>query len=89
MQRKDFVNDRVEKLTILIAIFSYGSQRVRKLIGKGYRAHMMLETLNSLQREPQQADLNTRRQRLLAIHHAQFLFAAWVHAGSLVGNQPL
>ena len=41
-----------------------GSQRVRIywLISKGYRAHAMLETLNSLQREPQWADLNTRHE---------------------------
>ena len=37
-----------------------GSQRVRKLIDKGYRAYTMLETSNSLQRELQRADLNTR-----------------------------
>ena len=52
MQRKDFV---VEKLII----FSYGSQRVRVLINKGYRAHTMLETLNSLPRELQWVDINT------------------------------
>ena len=39
-----------------------GSQSVRILISKGYRAHTMLETSNSLQREPQRADLNMRRE---------------------------
>ena len=38
------------------------SQRVRILIGKGYKANTMLEMLNALQREPQQADLNMRRE---------------------------
>ena len=39
-----------------------GSQRVRMLMGKGYRAREMFGTWNSLQREPQRADLNTRRE---------------------------
>ena len=63
-----------------------GSQRVRILISKGYRTHTMLETSNALQREPQQADLNMRRE-LISHCHTHFSFSAWVHAGSLVGNQ--
>ena len=54
VQRKDF-NDQVEKLTI----FSYGHP-TGKNTNKGYRAYTMLETLNSLQREPQRVDLNAR-----------------------------
>ena len=48
VQCKDFINNRVESLAM-------DSQRVRILISKGYRAYYtMLETLNTLQREPQQ-----------------------------------
>ena len=40
-----------------------GSQRVRLPISKGYRAYiMMLEMSNTLQREPQRADLNMRHE---------------------------
>ena len=39
-----------------------GSQRVRTLVSKGYRAHAMLEMLNSLERESQWVDLNTRHK---------------------------
>ena len=39
-----------------------GSQRVRILICKDYRVHTMLEMSNLLQREPQRADLNMRRE---------------------------
>ena len=47
----------------------------------------MLEMSNALQREPQQADLNSD-VNLLAMRHAQFSFAMWACTGSLVGNQP-
>ena len=52
------VDDRVEKLMN----FSYGQPRT--LIGKGYslRVHMIVKTLNSLQREPQRTDLNMRHK---------------------------
>ena len=65
-----------------------GSQRVRILIGKGYRAHTMVETSNALQREPQREGLNLRRE-LISRPHAQFSFSVWARVGSLVGNQPL
>ena len=70
-----------------------GSQRVRIVINKGYRAHMMLEMLNMLQREPQQVDLNIRCELISYMYkcicHAQFSFAVLARADSLVGNQPL
>ena len=55
------------KIVILIELRSsrssaMGGQRVRIPIGKVYRAHTMLETLNVLQREPQRADFNMRRE---------------------------
>ena len=53
---------------------SYGQPK-GKNTDKDYRAHMMLETLNSLQIEPQRVDL-------LVVHHAQFSFTACVRAGS-------
>ena len=51
-----------------------GSQRVRILIDKGYRAHTMVETSNALQREPQRADLNLRRERISHPPHPVFIF---------------
>ena len=62
-----------------------GSQRVRILISKGYRAHTMLETLNALQIEPQQADLNVRRELISRPPCPVFI----CRVGLLVGNQPL
>ena len=59
MQHKDFVDDHKLRSSQSSAM---GSQRVRILISKGYRAHTMLEMSNSLQRELQQADLNTRHK---------------------------
>ena len=66
------------------------SQRVRILVSKGYRPYTMLETLNTLHREPQWADMDVElRSANLAIRHAQFSFAIWEHADSLGGNRPL
>ena len=76
------VNDRVKKLTI----FSYGQPKVRTLISMGYRAHT-IKTSNLLQREPQRADLNTRRELIGRLPRPAFI--TWARAGSLVGNQPL
>ena len=56
MQCKDFIDHQVEKFMI----FSYGQPKgknAESVSSKGYRAHTMLETLNSLQREPQQEDI--------------------------------
>ena len=57
MQRKDFVDDRVEKLMI----FSFGQPK-GKNTDKGYRAYTMLKTSNSLQTESQRAYLNMRHE---------------------------
>ena len=46
-----------------------GSQRIRILINKGYRPRTMLETSNVLQGEPQQADLNMRRNLISHLPH--------------------
>ena len=70
MQCKDFVDNRVDKL-ISSAI---GSQRIKILISKGYRAHMMLEMLNSQQREPQRADLNMRRELISCLPCPVFIW---------------
>ena len=51
-----------------------GSQRVRIQISKGYRADTMLETSNVLQREPQRADLNMRRELISHLPHPVFIF---------------
>ena len=50
-----------------------GSQRVRILRSKGYRAYKMLETLNSLQREPQQTDLNMRHKLISRLPRPVFI----------------
>ena len=52
MERKDSVNDEVEKLMI----FSYGQPKHKKTVS--CRAYKMLEKLNSRQKERQQAHLN-------------------------------
>ena len=82
VQRKDFVHDRVEKLKT----FSYGQPKGKNT--DEVRAIEMLEKLNVLQREPQRADLNTRR-KLISCPPRSFLISVWLRAGSLVGNQPL
>ena len=61
--------DRVEKLKI----FGYG-QLIGKNTDKGYRAHTMLETSNTLQREPQPADLNMRRELISCPPCPVFIF---------------
>ena len=48
----------------------------------------MVETSNALQREPQRAGLNMRREVISRPPHP-VLFSVWACAGSLVGNQPL
>ena len=58
VQRIDFVDDQVVKLTI----FSYGQPKGKSTVSKGYKAPTMLETSNPLQKEPQQAGLNMRRE---------------------------
>ena len=62
-----------------------GSQRVRVLISKGCRAHTMLETSNSLQTEPQGADLNMRRE--LVSHSPRPVFICHVGAGGFINRQ--
>ena len=80
MQHKDFVDDRVEKLTI----FSYGQPK-NKNTDKGYRARMMLETLNLLQTEPQRADLNMRCE--LVSHLPRPVFICLVGACGFISRQ--
>ena len=64
-----FVNDRVEKLMI----FSYGQPKGKNM-DKGYTAHTMLETSNSLQTEPQRADLNKGCELISCPPHPVFVY---------------
>ena len=57
---------------------SMGSQRVRILIRAIEHIIMMLEMLNALQREPQMADLNIRRE--LISHSPRPIFICCVGA---------
>ena len=75
MQCKDFVDDRVEKLTM----FSYGQPK-GKNTDKGYRAHMMIETSKCYIASA--GRLECRSVNLLAVCHTQVSFSAWRHANS-------
>ena len=80
-----FCQSRVDKLVIFSDM---DNQRVRILISKGSRANRLLEMSNTLQSEPQRADLNLHAN-LPAIRHARCSFTVWACAASLAGNQPL
>ena len=62
-----------KKRRIIYLPLAMGSQRARILISKGYGAHTMLEMSNSLQREPQWADLNMRCELISHPPHPVFI----------------
>ena len=77
MQRKDFIDDK-------LTIFSYGKPK-GKNTDKGYRARMVLETSNTLQRKPQLAELNMRYK--LLIHPPRPVFIYHVGTSRFISRQ--